>query len=97
MSYSRSSYSHTPCFGKGGGVFPYVVLELNVTSAVRNIIEGIKDCPSTGNACAICFENEAIVALNPCGHTNFCYGCIKNIEICPICRKRIEGVLRIYK
>lgn len=60
----------------------------------------ITDIPFTKNACAICFENEAIMVLNPCGHAKFCNQCIQqhmeNSPVCPICRSRIESTIRIY-
>lgn len=54
---------------------------------------------NTNSDCAICMNiNEDGIALVPCGHTKFhkaCIGMIKDKK-CPICRKPIEKVMKIY-
>lgn len=45
------------------------------------------------NECCICFDEiKQRVKLIPCGHNQFCKGCIEKIEskICPICRQIIN-------
>ena len=47
--------------------------------------------------CVVCFglteRNKAIV---PCGHTQFCKNCINKFKECPICRKDVSCVIKIY-
>lgn len=49
------------------------------------------------NACIICCENEFDTLLMPCKHNIACMKCTKNLKECPICRKKIEDFIRIYK
>jgi Zinc finger, C3HC4 type (RING finger) len=65
-------------------------------AAAPRQVNHIQDIPCTKNGCVICLENEAIMAIVPCGHTAFCNGCITKCTQCPICRAPIQGVLRIY-
>lgn len=47
--------------------------------------------------CVICFSlTERNHALFPCGHTQFCEQCITQFSNCPICRKDVSSVIKIY-
>jgi hypothetical protein len=53
--------------------------------------------------CAICISNLACVACVPCGHMCMCFECthlflanLKDRAPCPICRKDIHDLQRIY-
>ena len=52
--------------------------------------------------CCICFERPADSAPSPCGHKNFCLECISDYHVsfpnrgCPVCRREILMVNRIY-
>jgi hypothetical protein len=48
--------------------------------------------------CIICYENPRNTALIPCGHAMLCYQCAlkSRSKGCPICRKRIREVMKIY-
>lgn len=65
-----------------------------------SVPQPVVDVPCSKSGCMVCLENEAIMAIVPCGHTVFCNGCItkyrQNADKCPICRGTIQGVLRIY-
>ena len=47
--------------------------------------------------CSICFTGEANAAIIPCGHSISCVRCLERCEACPVCRKPIEKLLRIYR
>lgn len=47
--------------------------------------------------CKICYENEMDALLYDCGHVVACDECARQVEICPICRKSVRGVCRIWK
>lgn len=50
------------------------------------------------NECCICLQDiKGHVALIPCGHTQFCEECIRKQKICPLCKKEITNILKIYK
>jgi baculoviral IAP repeat-containing protein 7/8 len=40
---------------------------------------------------------EANAAIIPCGHTVACVRCLERCEQCPVCRKGIDSILRIYR
>lgn len=45
--------------------------------------------------CCVCRDAEISAALCPCGHLT-CIDCAKKITDCPLCRKQIETVQRIF-
>jgi hypothetical protein len=47
--------------------------------------------------CCICFEEiKERITLIPCGHTTICTICIKELSICPLCKREINSHMRIY-
>jgi hypothetical protein len=53
------------------------------------------------NECSICFEQAVDSVLYTCGHMCTCYDCAlivkKKGQLCPICRKEIKDVIKIYR
>lgn len=57
--------------------------------------------PAADNNCEVCLlVPRSDVALVPCGHSRFCATCADTVAAmgngCPICRTRIEMVLRVF-
>lgn len=52
---------------------------------------------SLQNSCVICYENDKDCVYVPCNHNAACIRCSKSLKECPICRKRIEDFLKIYR
>ncbi|KAI9013674.1 hypothetical protein DFJ74DRAFT_682872 [Hyaloraphidium curvatum] len=51
--------------------------------------------------CVICISEEPVAAALPCGHLILCEGCREEGAIgcgdsCPLCRRRVDGVFRIW-
>ena len=49
--------------------------------------------------CCICFTNRKTHAIQPCGHRCLCPTCVSTVENrgkCPLCRRNVEAVHRIY-
>ena len=46
--------------------------------------------------CVVCIENEAVMALMPCGHRCACEACAPNLRNCPMCRQPVRESTRIY-
>jgi len=44
--------------------------------------------------CVICWSNEAVVALIPCGHVCLCSAC-SALSICPMCRSPVSSTMRV--
>lgn len=55
---------------------------------------------SNTNHCVICQQQDAIMAVVPCGHTCLCAECSSSImandKKCPLCRTDIEKIVKIY-
>ena len=48
--------------------------------------------------CVICMEFKKLdYILSPCGHRCHCNTCIQKINECSVCRKHINGILKIYE
>ncbi|CAD0098095.1 unnamed protein product [Aureobasidium mustum] len=46
--------------------------------------------------CRICYTNEANAAFYDCGHVLACIDCARRVEDCPICRRRVRDVVRLF-
>lgn len=46
--------------------------------------------------CRICYCNEADAAFYDCGHVVACVGCARRVEDCPVCRRRVRDVIRLF-
>ncbi|KAI5070951.1 hypothetical protein GOP47_0013202 [Adiantum capillus-veneris] len=47
--------------------------------------------------CVICLEQEYNAVFVPCGHMCSCTSCSTQLSNCPLCRRRIEQVVRTYR
>ncbi len=46
--------------------------------------------------CKICLHEEKDTVLLPCCHMVSCSGCISQVEICPVCRVKIVGRVKVF-
>lgn len=46
--------------------------------------------------CMICYTHEQSCAFYSCGHVCACLECAERLKTCPICKKRVIDVLRLY-
>eukprot|EP00105_Crassostrea_gigas_P039952 XP_019924100.1 PREDICTED: baculoviral IAP repeat-containing protein 7 [Crassostrea gigas] len=46
--------------------------------------------------CKICMENDASIAMLPCGHLCCCTDCAPAMRKCPICRQFVKGTVRTW-
>lgn len=63
---------------------------------VTNETNGKKKTRWKRPSCVICLERRQETALDPCGHICLCQECTAAVKDCPVCRKPIQKVLRIY-
>ncbi|CEN60663.1 Putative MATH and UCH domain protein, putaitve (AFU_orthologue; AFUA_5G01750) [Aspergillus calidoustus] len=47
--------------------------------------------------CQICFGEEQDALFYDCGHVCACVTCARQVDICPICRKNILNVVKIFR
>jgi hypothetical protein len=58
--------------------------------------EALPEPSSLKLECIICFDADAQIAFNPCGHLNVCMYCAPSLTQCPICRTEILSKLRVF-
>ena len=46
--------------------------------------------------CKICYEEEIDAAFYDCGHVVACRVCAARVEDCPVCRRRVRDVVRLF-
>lgn len=65
-------------------------------------LDHLGDGPSRGapkTECVVCFadlDTNATCALVPCGHSCVCLQCGGSLSACPVCRARVEQVMRLF-
>ena len=47
--------------------------------------------------CKICFENEMDSLFYRCGHVVACEECARQVKDCPICRRVVDAVVKIWR
>lgn len=47
--------------------------------------------------CGICYEEEMDCCFYDCGHVTACETCARQLDICPICRKVVKGVVKMWR
>ncbi|KAG9157005.1 hypothetical protein Leryth_009042 [Lithospermum erythrorhizon] len=47
--------------------------------------------------CVICLEQEYNSVFVPCGHMCCCMGCSSHLTNCPLCRRRVDLVVRTFR
>ncbi|OJJ72149.1 hypothetical protein ASPBRDRAFT_30491 [Aspergillus brasiliensis CBS 101740] len=47
--------------------------------------------------CQICYGEEQDALFYDCGHVCACVTCARQVDLCPICRKNIISVVKIYR
>lgn len=67
---------------------------LEIKEKIKKFQENQKNEQSE-NICCICMSAKPDYACFPCGHKKFCENCLKNINVCSICKTKIEGTLII--
>lgn len=47
--------------------------------------------------CQICYESEQDALFYDCGHVCACVECARQVETCPVCRRSVVAVVKIYR
>jgi hypothetical protein len=55
-----------------------------------------KNAQETERLCRICWEEGADAAFYDCGHVVACLGCARQVNTCPVCRKRVLSAMKLY-
>lgn len=46
--------------------------------------------------CKVCLDNPVQTVLKPCGHSLMCTDCAVNVKHCPVCRRQIDEIIRMF-
>ncbi|KAH3778564.1 hypothetical protein DPMN_180031 [Dreissena polymorpha] len=80
------------CFNDYGNLPP----EEKIIVPRHKRLELIRNFKVLEDACTLCFDNQACLLLEPCGHRGFCNICALQLETCPICRQEIAERKEVY-
>ena len=47
--------------------------------------------------CKICYEVEMDALFYDCGHVVACDECARQVDVCPVCRRNVRAVVKIWK
>ncbi|GMH20491.1 hypothetical protein Nepgr_022332 [Nepenthes gracilis] len=64
---------------------------------VENESESTKRDRLMPDLCVICLEQEYNAVFVPCGHMCCCTSCCSHLANCPLCRRRIEQIIRTFR
>lgn len=89
------------------GPIPSHLIDSDTVDATTSMVENlsVKAVEEKGNttasaSCAICLDAPIEGACVPCGHMAGCMSCLNEIKAkrmsCPVCRAKVELVLRLY-
>ncbi|KAJ0112910.1 hypothetical protein Patl1_01165 [Pistacia atlantica] len=63
----------------------------------ENGSDGTKRDRVMPDICVICLEHEYNAVFVPCGHMCCCTACSSHLTSCPLCRRRIEQVVKTFR
>ncbi|OAL50970.1 DS-domain-containing protein [Pyrenochaeta sp. DS3sAY3a] len=55
-----------------------------------------KNAQEAERLCRICYDVDADAAFYDCGHVVACLACARELQTCPVCRKRVLSAMRLY-
>ncbi|NXC43695.1 MEX3C ligase, partial [Penelope pileata] len=102
---ARRARSDPPSTGNQAGLPIYIPAFSNGTNSYSSSNGGsTSSSPPESRRkhdCVICFENEVIAALVPCGHNLFCMECANKIceketPSCPVCQTAVTQAIQIH-
>ncbi|XP_074755820.1 E3 ubiquitin-protein ligase MYLIP isoform X2 [Athene noctua] len=67
-------------------------LSCQQTKALQEKLRKLKE----SMLCMVCCEEEINSTFCPCGHTVCCKTCAAQLQLCPVCRSRVEHVQHVY-
>uniref|UniRef100_A0A8C5JZ38 E3 ubiquitin-protein ligase MYLIP n=1 Tax=Jaculus jaculus TaxID=51337 RepID=A0A8C5JZ38_JACJA len=82
LKASESSMSCSGCEG----------LSCRQTRALQEKLRQLREAM----LCVVCCEQEVNSTFCPCGHTVCCERCASQLQLCPVCRSRVEHVQHVY-
>ncbi|KAK6169025.1 hypothetical protein SNE40_020155 [Patella caerulea] len=76
----------------GTNTLPSSILTSTEAESLREENEKMKN----ETTCRICFDNPAEILTLPCAHISCCVTCAAPLKKCPICRRPIQGTVKIF-
>lgn len=108
LRLSRESESSDPILLQDKSVFKignsamYIAKKVapsnnDLSGQIEILKDGEEKKMNFGSECNICCNAESDCLILPCKHNFACLKCTKNLRECPVCRKTIEGIIKIYR
>lgn len=75
---------------------------MTISNSIQPILPTVNDIKSKitndqdSKLCRICYDEEFNTVFVPCGHSFACMKCTSTVGNCPLCRKSVETILRVY-
>ncbi|KAK1356093.1 RING-type E3 ubiquitin transferase [Heracleum sosnowskyi] len=66
-------------------------------TTIEDGLDGTKKDLLMPDLCVICLEQNYNSVFVPCGHMCCCTGCASHLTSCPLCRKRIDQVVKTFR
>ncbi|KAL4468271.1 hypothetical protein ABPG72_015807 [Tetrahymena utriculariae] len=73
------------------------IIKIGSTSSYNCRFDHEAQKETLNDACFICFSQDKDAVFLPCRHNSSCIKCSKTLQVCPICRTKIEDVVKIFK
>ncbi len=76
---------------------------MTIMDYVSQILNGtpVKNGEKDKKKCIVCWVDEPMVLLYPCGHYDMCSNCAIQVEqnsgLCPVCRRVFVDVVKVYQ
>ena len=76
--------------------------DVGATAEVKEKEDASRPASGGGEKCLICYARPVDCAFYDCGHSSLCYKCAIACQrtppsVCPMCRKPIKDVLKLYR
>ncbi|XP_072976143.1 E3 ubiquitin-protein ligase SP1-like [Typha angustifolia] len=68
-----------------------------LTEKSEEVSDDIKNDQLMLDICVICLEQEYNAVFVPCGHMCCCMTCSSHLSSCPLCRRRIDQVVKTFR
>ena len=79
------------------------VKEEKPKNTISDKLDSVTDCvaDTDSDSCAVCMDNKRCITFQPCGHTNCCVSCTKDLFEgddlkCIICKATVDDVFKVF-
>ena len=66
-----------------------------VTARRMLLLQG-GEIPEKDPKCKVCLDNNIDSVFLPCGHLVVCTNCAPSLDMCPVCRRKINETIKVF-